>query len=92
MGLNYRKRILLREDVIKTCSECKLAYEQSDNFCTSCGKKLEKKTAKVYANIGKNGISSISFKTVDGITVNSKGNTTIPISKGISYTITSKKK
>lgn len=92
MGVNYRKKILLREDVIKTCSKCKIAYDQDANFCTACGNKLERKCAKVYANMGKKGITSISLKTVDGITINSNGNTTIPISKGLSYTITSNKK
>lgn len=91
MGLNIRRKILLREEAIKVCSDCKLAYDESSNFCPSCGKKLITKSSKVYANIGKNGITSISCKTADGITINSKGNTTIPLGKGLSYTITSKK-
>lgn len=92
MGLNVRKRILLREDKIMTCLNCRLAYNDNSNFCPSCGMKLSKEVSKVYANIGKNGITSISYKTADGITLNSKGCTTIPISKGLSYTITSKKR
>lgn len=46
----------------------------------------------MYANMGKNGITSISYKTADGITFNSKGNATIPLGTGVSYTVTSKKK
>lgn len=91
MGLNVRKRFLLREETIMICSDCKFAYNDNSNFCPSCGKKLSKKISKVYANMGKHGITSISYKTSDGITINSKGTTTIPIGKGLSYT-TSKKK
>lgn len=90
MGINVRRKILLKEEAVKVCPDCKLAYDKSSNFCPSCGKKLIGKSSKVYANIGKNGITSISYKTADGITINSKGNTTIPIGKGVSYTITSK--
>lgn len=86
MGLRVRKRFLLRKETIMICSDCKLAYNDNSNYCPSCGKKLSKKTSKVYANMGKNGITSISYKTADGITINSKGITTIPFGKGLSYT------
>ncbi len=86
MGINVRKRFLLKEETIMICSNCKLAYDNNSNYCSSCGKKLSKKTSKVYANMGKNGITSISYKTADGITINSKGITTIPLCKGLSYT------
>ena len=36
--------------------------------------------------MGKNGITSFSYKLPDGTTVNSKGNVTIPIANGMSYT------
>ncbi len=91
MPLNVRKRFLLREETIMLCSNCKLAYNDDSKYCPSCGKKLIKKVSKVYANMGERGITSISYKTADGITINSKGRTTIPIGKGLSYTITSKK-
>jgi len=91
MGLNVRKRILLQEKAIMICSNCKLAYDDTSNYCPSCGKKLIKKVSKVYANFGKSGITSISYKTPDGITINSKGRTTIPLGNGLSYTTTSKK-
>lgn len=89
MGLNVKKRILLREETVMTCCNCKLTYDESSKFCRKCGNKLTKKVSKVYANLGKNGITSISYKTADGITINSKGKTTIPLSQGLSYTITS---
>lgn len=92
MGLNVRRKVLLRETAIMICSDCKLAYNADTNFCPSCGKKLSKKSSKVYVNIGKHGITSLSYKTADGITINSKGNVTLPIGKGLSYTVTSKKK
>ncbi len=92
MGMNFRRKVLIGEKVFKLCSECKLAYDESSNFCTKCGAKLSKKSSKIYANMGKRGITSISYKTADGITINSKGNTTIPLGTGISYTVTSKNK
>ncbi len=72
------------------CPKCGAKVTSASNFCPSCGKKLIGKSSKVYANLGKNGITSISYKTADGITINSNGNTTIPLGKGVSYTITSK--
>lgn len=92
MGLNFRKKLLLREEVKMTCPSCKLAYDENLKFCSRCGQKLTRKTLKVYANIGNNGISSISYKTPDGITFNSKGRTTFPLGNGLSYTSSSKKK
>lgn len=86
MGLNIHKKILLWEESIQICFNCKLAYDRDTFFCPTCGNKLMKKSSKVYANIGKSGITSISYKTSDGITINSKGRTTIALSKGLSYT------
>lgn len=86
MGLNIHKKILLWEESIQICLNCKLAYDGDSFFCSKCGNKLIKKSSKVYANIGKSGITSISYKTPDGITINSKGRTTIALSKGLSYT------
>jgi len=91
MGLHVRKRVLLREDVIMTCPSCKLAYHKDAAFCSSCGRKLVRKATKVYANFGKNGITSISYQTADGVTINSKGYTTIPLGHGLSYTTSQKK-
>lgn len=91
MGINIRRKILIGEKVFKFCKKCQLAFEENSNFCSCCGNKLVKKTSKIYANMGKSGISSISYKTADGITINSKGNTTIPLGSGMSYTVTSKK-
>lgn len=92
MGVNIRRRIVIGEKIFKLCENCKLAYDETSNFCTNCGAKLIRKSSKMYANMGKSGITSISYKMPDGITINSKGNTTIPLGSGISYTVTSKKK
>lgn len=93
MGLNVHRKIPITEDTVKTCKFCKVDYDKDANFCSCCGKKLTKKTStKVYANIGKNGISSISVKTANGVTVNSKGKTTVPLGKGVSYTTSNSKK
>lgn len=92
MGINFRRKVLMGEKIFRFCEKCQLAYEESSNFCSNCGEKLVKKTSKIYANMGKRGVTSISYKTADGITINSKGNTTIPLGSGLSYTVTSKKK
>lgn len=92
MGMNIRRRIVVGEKTFKLCENCKLAYDEASNFCPNCGAKLTRKSSKIYANMGKNGITSFSYKTPDGITINSKGNTTIPLGSGVSYTVTSKKK
>ena len=87
MGLNIHRKIPITEEIVKTCKCCKLNYDKDANFCSYCGKKLTKKTAsKVYANIGKNGISSISVKTDNDVTINSKRGTTVPLGNGLSYT------
>ena len=83
MGINVRRKILIGEKAFCFCENSK--------FCTQCGRKLVKKSSKIYANMGKSGVTSISYKTADGITINSKGNTTIPLGAGVSYTVTSKK-
>lgn len=86
MGFNYKKRILLREEILRKCEHCKKIYAVDIKFCPSCGSKLISEKTKIYANFGKNGITSLSYKLPDGTTINSKGNMTIPIANGISYT------
>lgn len=86
MGLNVRKKQLLSETVLKKCEHCKLVFQEQDNFCPQCGNKLISEKTKVYANIGKNGITSFSYKLASGITINSKGRITFPLGKGMSYT------
>ena len=87
MGVNFRKRVLVREEVLKKCEVCQKLYPEENNFCPDCGSKLISEKTKVYANMGKNGITSFSYKLPNGTTINSKGNLTIPIGQGISYTI-----
>ena len=91
MGLKIRKKILLSETVFKRCNHCQLVFQENNNFCTSCGEKLISEKTKVYANIGKSGITSFSYKLASGITINSKGNITFPLGKGVSYTTKMKK-
>ena len=83
MGINLKKRIAL--NLTKHCPKCNLDFPSNFEFCTNCGTKLKNSSGNVYANIGKNGISSISVKQ-GNITVNSKGKVTVPIAPGISYT------
>lgn len=92
MGINIKKRILVREEVLKKCEVCQKLYSAEENFCTECGSKLTSEKTKVYANWGKNGITSFSYKLPSGVTINSKGALTIPIAKGISYTTKPSKK
>lgn len=68
------------------CQKCDIIFAEDCKFCENCGTKLSQQKTKVYANMGKNGITSLSYKLPDGTTLNSKGNITIPMGKGISYT------
>lgn len=92
MGLNIRKRIVIQETVLKKCASCELVFPEENNFCTTCGAKLVSDKTTVYANLGKKGITSISYKLASGITINSKGKLTFPVGKGISYTTQMKSK
>ena len=90
--INYRKKIPISKVQKKYCSVCFIDYDdETKNFCPKCGNKLKMKTSEVYANVGKKGITSISCKQ-DGVTINSKGDVTIPVSKGISITTNPRKK
>ena len=77
--------------VLKRCDKCKLVYNDDHDFCPKCGSKLISEKTAVYANLGKNGVSSFSYKLASGITINSKGNVSFPLSKGVSYTTKLKK-
>lgn len=86
MGINFKKRILMQEQVLKKCDTCKKLYQSEDNFCSICGSKLTSERTKVYANLGKKGISSYSYVLPDGTTINSRNGMTIPLGNGMSYT------
>lgn len=87
MGLNYRKKIAVSESIFMKCNSCNTLYEPEYDFCPVCGCKLISEKTTLYANIGKNGITSFSCKLPNGCTYNSKrGTITIPISKGLSST------
>lgn len=86
MGFTYRKRILLREEVLKKCTVCAKVYLAENDFCPNCGSKLISEKTKVYANMGKSGITLLSYVLPNGTTINSKGSMSIPMGNGISYT------
>ena len=86
MAINYKKKVLIRETVLKKCTKCQKVYEEDNNFCKTCGNKLISEKTKLYANFGKNGITSYTYKMANGVTINSKGNVTTPIANGLSYT------
>ena len=92
MGLNFRRRVLINEQVLMKCEKCQKLYSTENCFCRICGTKLKSTKTKFYANLGKNGFTSFSYKLPDGTTINTKGNVTIKLANGISYTITKKKK
>ena len=92
MGINYRKKVLLKEEITKRCEICKMIYSDDKLFCPKCGKSLKREKMQIFANMGKNGLTSFTYKLPDGTTINSKGNVTIPIAKGMSYTANTKKK
>ena len=84
MKVNFRRRNLIEERTIRKCPSCQVMYDEA-NFCQKCGTKLEDKKIKIYANIGKKGITSYSIVLPDGKTINSKGKITFNIG-GISFT------
>lgn len=86
MTINFKKKVLISEVVLKKCTNCQKVYEGDNNFCKICGKKLISEKTKLYANFGKNGITSYTYKLANGITINSKGNITTSIANGLSYT------
>ena len=86
MGFGFRGRTLLHEQITTRCTSCLKIYDSEKTFCPSCGSKLLIEKIKVYANWGKKGITSYSYKLPNGITVNSKGTVTISLAKGITYT------
>lgn len=86
MAINFRKKVLIGEIVLKKCTNCQKVYERDNNFCKTCGNKLLSEKTKLYANFGKKGITSYTYKMANGITINSKGNVTTSIVNGLSYT------
>jgi hypothetical protein len=59
----------------------------ADNvLCPKCGSKLLVEKLSIYANYGKRGITSYTYKLPNGMSFNSKGTITLPLCKGISYT------
>lgn len=91
MGINFRKRVPLSETILMDCENCQKVFPADSKFCPTCGQKLISRKSTFYANLGKNGITSFSYKMANGITINSKNVMTIPLAKGISYTTTMKK-
>ena len=87
MGLNYRRRQLVSSTVLMNCKLCQKVFPKEAVFCPDCGNKLTAEKSEVYANFGKHGISSFSIKLPNGITINSKKMVTVPLAKGLSYTI-----
>lgn len=86
MALNFRKRVLLETIVLKECPNCSKYFSKDDNFCRYCGSKLNLKQIKLYANMGKRGITSYSYVLPEGKTINSKGKVTFSVGNGISFT------
>ena len=86
MGIRFKGRTLLNEQIFMNCESCKKIYSQEYCFCPECGKKLKAVTTKVYANYGKSGVTSISYVLPNGITFNSKNGLTMSLGNGISYT------
>lgn len=85
MALNYRKRVLLSETILKNCENCKKVFPEECKFCQTCGSKLTSQRSKVYANVSAKGITSITYKLPNGVTINSKGKLTVPVAQGLSY-------
>lgn len=88
MGISFRKRVLVGKEEVKFCEKCKKVLPLDHNFCSDCGNKTKSKSTKVYANYGKTGLTSISYKMPDGFTYNTR--TGISKSLGNGITLNSK--
>ncbi len=86
MGFNVRSRLLVHEEPVGRCIECHKIYDGEKSFCPVCGSKLLIEKLKIYANFGKNGLTSYTYKLPNGISINSRGTMTLSLAKGISYT------
>lgn len=87
MNLNVRRRELVETIVVSTkCKKCNKELDIDDVFCRYCGNRLIPQDIKVYANIGKRGVTSYSYVFPGGATFNSKGKITLNVGKGISLT------
>ena len=86
MGINFRGRKLLREQVLMNCIACEKLYPEDCKFCPECGAKLKIAKTKIFANYRKNVLTSISYKLPNGTTFNTKNGMTLPLGNGISYT------
>jgi predicted RNA-binding Zn-ribbon protein involved in translation (DUF1610 family) len=84
-GVRIRQKVLLSEESKMVCTSCNVDYPSTAKFCTRCGKKLVKRSSRVEANMTAKGLTSISIKTPDGTTFNSKGTVSKPLGKGISF-------
>lgn len=86
MTISFKKRILLETITSKECPNCSKYFTEKDNFCRCCGSKLNLRQIKLYANIGKKGITSYSYVLPGGQTINSKGKISFHVGNGISFT------
>ena len=86
MPLNFKRQVLLQEHSVARCTKCKKVYDDKKRFCPECGTELSVEKIKVYANYGKRGLTSYTFKLPNGISFNSKGTMTLPLAEGVSYT------
>lgn len=83
MGITFRKRILVGEKKVTFCKNCKKVLPLDHNFCSDCGSKTIVQTTKVYANYGKSGLTSISYKMPDGFTYNTRTGLSKSLGNGI---------
>lgn len=86
MSINFRGKLLVHEQITTRCTACQKIYDSEKTFCPTCGSKLLIEKIKVYANFGKKGLTSYTYKLPNGISINSKGTITLALAKGISYT------
>lgn len=77
--------MLIKEQVLMKCEKCQKLYSAENCFCRICGTKLISEKTKIYANFGKKGLTSFTYKLPNGTTFNSKGDLTVRLANGISY-------
>lgn len=83
MGISFRKKVLVGEEKVMFCEKCKKVLPLDHNFCSDCGSKTISQSTKVYANYGKSGLTSISYKMPNGLTYNTRTGLSKSLGNGI---------
>lgn len=71
--------------VLMRCDNCKLVFNDRHVMCSKCGGTLISEKTSVFANLGKNGVSSFVYNLASGIRIKVKANARFPLDQGAPY-------